>query len=160
VGQGCAQREAEDRLTICVAVRKDEVVSARRIVPALHRSRLLTRSSHRWPHARAASFGKSRRCGGRLPSSKHGVSILQLWCTLSDACRWSTCIEPNFWDHGGQHGQESEEGKEDSQEDSQEEKEVVRRKPHGIRIASEVRRVLRSTDRWQLSPTEYPLNKH
>src|ERR1700732_697355 len=42
-----------------------------------------------------------------------------------------------LWDHGGQHGQESEEGKE---EDSQEEKEVtVRRKPHGIRITSEVR---------------------
>ena len=113
------------------------------------------------PHATASSDRKSRRCSGRLPSSKHGVSILQLWCTLSDACRWSTCIEPNFWDHGGQHGQESEEGKEDSQEDSQEEKEVVvRRKPHCIRIASEVRSALRSTDRWQLSPTEYPRNKH
>jgi hypothetical protein len=43
----------------------------------------------------------------------------------------------NLGDHGGQHGQESEEGKE---EDSQEEKEVtVRRKPYGLRIASEVR---------------------
>ena len=113
------------------------------------------------PHATASSDRKSRRCSGRLPSSKRAVSILQLWCTLSDACRWSTCIEPNFWDHGGQHGQESEEGKEDSQEDSQEEKEVVvRRKPHCIRIASEVRSALRSTDRWQLSPTEYPRNKH
>jgi len=66
---------------------------------------------------------------------------------------------PNFWDHAGQHGQESEEGKEGSQEDSQEEKEVtVRRKLHSIRIASEVR-CARSTDRWQLSPTEYPRNK-
>ena len=59
-------------------------------------------------------------------------------------------------DHGGQHGQESEEGKE-GKEDSQEEKEVaVRRKPHSIRIASEVRYAPRSTDRQQLLPTEYP----
>jgi hypothetical protein len=35
------------------------------------------------PHARALSSRKSRRCGGRLPSSKRGVSILQLWCTLN-----------------------------------------------------------------------------
>jgi len=61
---------------------------------------------------------------------------------------------PNFWDHGGQHGQESEEGKEDSQE----EEVTVRRKLHSIRIASEIR-CARSTDRWQLSSTEYPRNK-
>jgi hypothetical protein len=58
-------------------------------------------------------------------------------------------------DHGGQHGQESEEGKE---EDSQEEKEVtVRRKPYGIRIASEVRYTF-NTDGRQLSLTDYPRN--
>jgi hypothetical protein len=48
------------------------------------------------------------------------------------------------------------EGKEDSQEE--EEEVTVRRKLHNIRIASEVR-CARSTDRWQLSPTEYPRNK-
>jgi hypothetical protein len=61
----------------------------------------------------------------------------------------------NFWEDGGQHGQESEEGKEgkeDSQEDGQEEKVVIRStKPHSIRIASEVRTALRSTDRRQPS---------
>jgi hypothetical protein len=70
------------------------------------------------------------------------------------ARRLSTCIEPR--DHGGQHGQESEKGKE-GKEDNQEEKEVtVRRKPHWVRIASEVRYARRSTDRRQLSPTEHP----
>jgi hypothetical protein len=65
----------------------------------------------------------------------------------------------NLRDHRGQHGQESEEG-EEGKEDSQEEKEVtVRRQPHSIRIASEVRYALRSTDRRQLSPAEYPSNK-
>jgi hypothetical protein len=65
----------------------------------------------------------------------------------------------NFWDHGGQHGQESEEG-EEGKEDNQEEKEVaVQRNPLSIRIASEVRYVLCSTDRPPLSPTEYPRNK-
>ena len=59
-------------------------------------------------------------------------------------------------DHGGQHGQESEEGKEGSQE---EKVVTVRRKPHSIRITSEVRYDLRSTNRRQLSPTEYPHNK-
>jgi hypothetical protein len=39
------------------------------------------------------------------------------------ASRRSTCIEPTFGDHGGQHGQESEE--EEVKEDSQEEKEVA-----------------------------------
>jgi hypothetical protein len=63
------------------------------------------------------------------------------------------------WGHRGQHGQESEEGKE-SKEDSQKEEEVtVRREPHSIRIVSEVRYALRSTDRRQLSPAEYPSNK-
>jgi hypothetical protein len=61
-----------------------------------------------------------------------------------------------YRDHRGEHGQKSEEGKE-GKEDSQEEKEVtVRREPHSIRIASEVRYALRSTDRRQLSPAEYP----
>jgi hypothetical protein len=40
-----------------------------------------------------------------------------------------TCIEPNFWDHGGYYGQESEEGKE-GKEVSQEEKEVTRSSKH------------------------------
>jgi hypothetical protein len=40
-----------------------------------------------------------------------------------------TCIEPNFWDHGGYYGQESEEGKE-GEEVSQEEKEVTRSSKH------------------------------
>jgi hypothetical protein len=70
-----------------------------------------------------------------------------------------TCINSNFGDHGGQHGQESEEG-EEGKENSQEEKEVtVRRKRHGIRIASEASQLrLRSTDRWQLPLSEYPRN--
>jgi hypothetical protein len=61
------------------------------------------------------------------------------------ACRFSTCIEPTFWDHGGQHGQESEEGKE---EVSEKEKEVTsQQKPRSIRISSDVRCALRSMDR-------------
>jgi hypothetical protein len=48
-----------------------------------------------------------------------------------------TCIEPNFWDHGGYYGQESEEGKE-GKEISQEEKEVTLPTNIMHRIASEV----------------------
>jgi hypothetical protein len=47
-------------------------------------------------HARASSGRKSRRCDGRLPYSKQAVSILQLWCTLVNACRLSTCTEPTL----------------------------------------------------------------
>ena len=35
------------------------------------------------PHARASPGRRSRQCGGCLPSSKRGVSIFQLWCTLN-----------------------------------------------------------------------------
>ena len=101
------------------------------------------------------------RCSrdGRLPCSKRDVSILQLWCSLNVCMSIVDLHRTNFWDHGGQHGQESEEGKE-GKEDSQEEKEVaVRRKLHSIRITSEGRYALRSTDRRQLPPTEYPRNK-
>jgi hypothetical protein len=88
-------------------------------------------------HARPNAFAGSRRSDGRLPSSKRGVSILQLWCILNACVSNVDLHSTNLGDHGGQHGQESEEGKE---EDSQEEKEVtVRRKPYGLRIASEVR---------------------
>src|SRR5580692_4917725 len=52
------------------------------------------------------------------------------------ACR-DDLHQSNFGNHGGQHGQESEESKE-GEENNEEEKEVtVRRKLHGIRIASE-----------------------
>jgi hypothetical protein len=51
----------------------------------------------------------------------------------------------------------SEEGKE-GKEDSQEERSNRSTKPLSIRIASEVRYALCSTDRPQLSPTEYPRN--
>jgi hypothetical protein len=46
----------------------------------------------------------------------------------------------NFRDYGGQHGQESE-GKEDKEDKEgwQEEEVIVRRKPHSIRMTSEVR---------------------
>jgi len=59
----------------------------------------------------------------RLPSSKRGVSILQLWCTLN-ACTSNVDLHSaNFGDYEGTtHGKESEEGKED--QDGQEEKEV------------------------------------
>jgi hypothetical protein len=88
-------------------------------------------------HARPNAFAGSRRSDGRLPSSKRGVSILQLWCILNACVSNVDLHSTNLGDHGGQHGQESEEGKE---EESQEENEVtVRRKPYGLRIASEVR---------------------
>jgi hypothetical protein len=44
------------------------------------------------PHARASSSRRSRRRGDCLPSSKRGVSILQLWCTLNVCMRLPTCI--------------------------------------------------------------------
>jgi hypothetical protein len=60
-----------------------------------------------------------------------------LWCILNLCISIVDCIESTFGDNGGQHGQESEES-EEGEENSEEEKEVtVRRKLHGIRIASE-----------------------
>jgi hypothetical protein len=61
----------------------------------------------------------------------------------------------NFRDYGGQHGQESEEGKEDK-EGWQEEEVTVRRKPHSIRMTSEVRYAFTRDERATASPTEYP----
>jgi hypothetical protein len=76
---------------------------------------------------RASSDSKSRPCDGRLRSSKHTVSNLQLWCSLNLCTSIVDLHQANFWDHGGQHGQESEEGKE-GKEDNQEEKEVAVRR--------------------------------
>jgi hypothetical protein len=42
---------------------------------------------------RGLRTGNALRCDCRLPSSKHAVSILQLWCTLYLCMSRSTCIE-------------------------------------------------------------------
>jgi hypothetical protein len=99
-----------------------------------------------------SSDRKSRRSFTLFEASSINFVIVMYSEWMHVDCRLAL---NNFRDYGGQHGQESEEGKEDK-EGWQEEEVIVRRKPHSIRMTSEVRYAFTRHERAAASPTEYP----